>query len=98
VAQGNKVALAVETWLTTGKLGRIIYRPKWHGVAQTVNVLDYAQAKRPEPRLLVPEARRQQGFAEVELGYDEQTAQEEARRCLRCDLEWMQRVGEVIPG
>jgi NADH-quinone oxidoreductase subunit F len=98
VAQGNKVALAVDTWLATGKLGRIIYRPKWHGVEQTVNVLDYAQAKRPESQLLAPEARRQQAFAEVEIGYDEQTAQEEARRCLRCDLEWMQRVGEVIPG
>jgi hypothetical protein len=24
-------------------------------------------------------------------------AQEEAKRCLRCDLEWMQRVGLPIP-
>jgi len=25
----------------------------------------------------------------VEPGYDEQTAREEAKRCLRCDLEWL---------
>jgi NADH-quinone oxidoreductase subunit F len=97
VAQGNKVALAVDNWLTTGKVSRIVYRPKWHMAEQTVNVLDYAQAKRPEPRMLPPEVRRQQGFAEVELDYDETTAQEEARRCLRCDLEWLQLVGEMEP-
>jgi formate dehydrogenase beta subunit len=97
VAQGNRVALAVDTWLSTGKVGRIVYRPRWFPTAQTVNVLDYAQAKRPDTRMLPPEVRRQQGFAEVERGYDEQTAREEARRCLRCDVEWMQRVGEVLP-
>jgi NADPH-dependent glutamate synthase beta subunit-like oxidoreductase len=47
--------------------------------------------------MLSPEVRREQGFAEVELGYDEATAREEARRCLRCDLEWLQKVGEVVP-
>ncbi len=97
VAQGNKVALAVDTWLTTGQIGRIIYRPKWHYAEQTVNILDYANARRPTPRMLTPEERRHQGFAEVELGYDESTAQEEARRCLRCDLEWLQLVGNVVP-
>ena len=97
VAQGNKVALAVDTWLTTGQLGRIVYRPKWHYAEQTVNILDYANARRPELRMLSPEERQQQGFAEVELGYDEVTAQEEARRCLRCDLEWLQLVGNVVP-
>jgi NADH-quinone oxidoreductase subunit F len=32
---------------------------------------------------------RAPAFREVELGYDEHTAREEAKRCLRCDLEWM---------
>ena len=28
--------------------------------------------------------------AEVEIGFDEETAMEEAKRCLRCDLEWLE--------
>jgi hypothetical protein len=28
---------------------------------------------------------------------DEAQAQAEARRCFRCDLEWLERIGEPIP-
>ena len=35
---------------------------------------------------LAPEERIT-GFEEIELGYSEEQAREEARRCLRCDLE-----------
>jgi len=34
----------------------------------------------------LPVEQRLTGFAEVELGFDEATAVEEAKRCLRCDL------------
>jgi hypothetical protein len=27
---------------------------------------------------------------------DEHVAQEECKRCLRCDLEWLERIGEPI--
>ena len=55
---------------------------------QLYNLDDYANALRPHvPEL--PVAERQGNFREVELGYDEQTAREEAKRCLRCDLEWL---------
>jgi NADH-quinone oxidoreductase subunit F len=97
VAQGNKVALAVDNWLRTGKLERVVYEPKRHDYPRYVNVEDYAHARRPTPRVLPPERRIGRGFAEVELGLDEMMAQEEAKRCLRCDLEWMQRVGLPIP-
>ncbi len=97
VSQGNKVAIAVDSWLSTGQLGRVLYRPTLHPIPQTVNILDYAEARRPHPNYIPLEWRRLGGFAEVEHGFDEVTAQEEARRCLRCDLEWMQRVGVQIP-
>jgi len=35
----------------------------------------------------LPVVERQGNFREVESGYDEHTAREEAKRCLRCD--WM---------
>jgi NADH-quinone oxidoreductase subunit F len=97
VAQGNKVALAVDQWLRTGKLDRVVYEPKRHDYPEYVNVEDYAHARRPTPRVLPPERRIGRGFAEVETGLDETMAQEEAKRCLRCDLEWMQRVGLEVP-
>ena len=42
--------------------------------------------KRPEV-LSLPVAERITNFNEVELGYTEDDAVTEARRCLRCDLE-----------
>jgi NADPH-dependent glutamate synthase beta subunit-like oxidoreductase len=35
----------------------------------------------------LPVAQRLDNFTQVELGYDEEKAIEEAERCLRCDLE-----------
>jgi NADH-quinone oxidoreductase subunit F len=86
VAQGNKVAMAVEAYLTTGKLEPIVYRPTAHPVPQTVDPAEYAHAQRACPNVL-PAAWRAGGFVEVEMGFDEATAQAEAKRCLRCDLE-----------
>jgi NADH-quinone oxidoreductase subunit F len=97
VAQGNKVAMAVDVWLTTGKLDRIVYKSKRHDVPQYFNVEDYAHALRPRPRALPREWRSWSGFTEIEMGFDETLAQEEAKRCLRCDLEWLERIGEPIP-
>jgi hypothetical protein len=54
---------------------------------------EYADARRPHPRQLPYEWRSASGFTEIEIGLDELMAQEEARRCLRCDLEWLERVG-----
>jgi NADH-quinone oxidoreductase subunit F len=96
VAQGNKVALGVDHWLTTGKLERVVYQSERHDVAQSFNMADYANT----PRVgltCIPLQKRLAGFAEVEVDLDEAQAQSEARRCFRCDLEWLERVGEPIP-
>jgi len=41
--------------------------------------------RRPVPTL--PPKERIKGFEEIEIGYSEEQAREEAQRCLRCDLE-----------
>jgi NADH-quinone oxidoreductase subunit F len=98
VAHGNQVALAVDAWLTSSQLGGIHYHPSRHDIPQTFNIEDYANARRPISRILSPTERSEQGgFAEVELVLEETVAQAEARRCLRCDLEWLERVGEPVP-
>jgi hypothetical protein len=43
---------------------------------------------------------RQGTFREVELGLDDAAVQEECKRCLRCDLEWIEALGlacEPVP-
>jgi hypothetical protein len=88
--------MAVDEWITTGKLNRVVYRPKRHDVPQYFKVEDYAHARRARPKVLPSEWRSWSGFTEIEMGFDETLAQEEAKRCLRCDLEWLEQIGEPI--
>jgi len=91
VAQGNLVAVAVDHWLQTAEYAKPRYETQRPDIAQLYNLDDYANALRPHaPELELAE--RQGTFEEVELGLDEQMAREEAKRCLRCDLEWMDYV------
>jgi NADH-quinone oxidoreductase subunit F len=88
VAHGNLVAVAVDHWLQTGEIIKPHYETPRPDIEQPYNLDDYASAPRP----LIPEIKvteRMGNFNEVETGFDEQTAQEEAKRCLRCDLEWL---------
>ena len=41
----------------------------------------------------LPVNERVRNFEEVEGGFDEQQAREECKRCLRCDLEWLESMG-----
>jgi NADH-quinone oxidoreductase subunit F len=96
VADGNHVALAVDEWLRTGKLVKPHEHPSRHEVPLLHNLDDYAAAQRPAtPRLPVP--KREGNFSEVEIGFAEQMAQEEARRCLRCDIEWADLMRRMHP-
>ncbi len=88
VAHGNLVAVAVDHWLQTGEIIKPHYETPRPDIEQPYNLDDYADAPRPPiPEIKVSE--RIGNFNEVETGFDEQTAQEEAKRCLRCDLEWL---------
>ncbi|MCC7146855.1 MAG: FAD-dependent oxidoreductase [Phycisphaeraceae bacterium] len=89
VAHGNLVAVAVDRWLHTGALTKPRYVTQRHDVMPEHDLQAFGQAPRsPSPKLAVP--KRQDNFQEVELGLDEHTAREEAKRCLRCDLEWLE--------
>lgn len=56
---------------------------------------DFASRKRAKMPVL-PVEKREGNFAEVELGFDEKTAVEEAKRCLRCDLR-LQVGAPILP-
>jgi NADH-quinone oxidoreductase subunit F len=98
VAHGNQVALAVDAWLTRKDLKAVTCRPVRHDIPQLFRVEDYADARRPRPKVLSAEERLcRQDFCEVEIGLGERTVQEECKRCLRCDMEWLKRIGEPLP-
>jgi NADH-quinone oxidoreductase subunit F len=101
VGHGNQVAQAVDSWLTTGELREVYNYPKRHDIPQLFNLDDYADARRPTAVMLTPAARHERGsggrFDEVEMLLDEHAVQEECKRCLRCDLEWLERIGEPLP-
>jgi NADH-quinone oxidoreductase subunit F len=98
VAHGNQVALTVDHWLRTGKLGGVYYHSQRHDIPQLFNLEDYANARRPVSKTLSPwERLARQDFAEVELEFDARTIQGECKRCLRCDLEWLERIGKPMP-
>jgi NADH-quinone oxidoreductase subunit F len=88
VAHGNLVAVAVDHWLRTGEMTKPHYETPRPDIEQPYDLDNYANASRPEiPEIKVIE--RMGNFKEVETGFNEPTAQEEAKRCLRCDLEWL---------
>ena len=91
VAQGNAVARAVDHYLRTGEVEKVVILPGYEVISQPFNIDDYAEACAPDmPERPVAERRN---FEEVELGLDERAAQEECKRCLRCDLEWLDEMG-----
>jgi NADH-quinone oxidoreductase subunit F len=88
VAHGNDVARAVDHYLRTGQVEKLVTVPGHELVEQRFDLEQYAEATRP-PVPMLPIAQRQGNFYEVEQGWDERMVQEECKRCLRCDLEWM---------
>jgi len=99
VGQGNRVAEAVALYLQTGEAEFLAVKPGYETVPQSFDPEQYAKAVRPETRELpIPE--RRGNFREVELPFDGNTVREECKRCLRCDLEWLETQGlarEPVP-
>jgi NADH-quinone oxidoreductase subunit F len=86
VAQGNKVAQAVDDYLQEGEPAS---KESWLAYDEeplTYNMEEYAEASRTEMPVQEPTLRRA-NWREVELGLSETACREECKRCLRCDLE-----------
>jgi formate dehydrogenase beta subunit len=92
VAQGNKAAVAVDAYLKGQMIERPKYETKYQEIPQLFNLEEYSDAKRPVVRELAP-AERVRNFEEVEGMFAETKAREECKRCLRCDLEWLESMG-----
>jgi heterodisulfide reductase subunit A len=87
MASGKKAAESIDRYLRGEDLetGRGIARPSVYVSPVEVTEEELAKARRPAAPCK-PVSERVKGFVEVECGLSEETAVEEARRCLRCDL------------
>jgi len=83
IAAGRQAAISIDKYLGgDGNIDETLAPPE-----EVVPPLEEAEEKwRPEMPTL-PAEKRLGNFSQVELGYTEKMAIEEAERCLRCDLE-----------
>ena len=88
IAAGKTAAESIDRYLQGESLEREykLQRPSMYVEPVELTEEEIEKAERPEMPALSLEARNK-NFKEVELGFTEQMAVKEARRCLRCELE-----------
>jgi len=83
IAAGRQAAISIDKYLGgNGVIDETLAPPEGE-----VAPLEEAEEKRRPQIPTLPVEQRLSGFSQVELGYSDEMAIEEATRCLRCDLE-----------
>jgi len=83
IAAGRQAAISIDKYLGgNGILDETLAPPE-----EELAPLEEAEEKRRPKMPTLPIEKRLADFRQVELGYSEEMAIEEAQRCLRCDLE-----------
>ena len=89
IGSGRRAAVSIDRYLQGLQGPVVLPDEKTDLKAETLLALG-EEAIEAQPRLqpkMIPAQERIRDFREVEVGLDELQAREEARRCLRCDLE-----------
>jgi NADH-quinone oxidoreductase subunit F len=82
IADGRQAAISIDKYLGgSGDISETLAPPE--GEIEPMEEGEKWRVPMPE----VPVKQRLNSFVQVELGYDDKMAIEEAKRCLRCDLE-----------
>jgi len=83
IAAGRQAAISIDKYLGgSGDIDETLAPPE-----KAMTPLEEAEEKRRPEMPTLPDKKRLSGFDQVELGYTDEMAIEEAQRCLRCDLE-----------
>jgi len=87
IAMGRRAALAMDKYVR-GDTSRVVFEipDVRYGEERRLPPVQFSQASRARMATLAAQD-RVRSFREVELGLSEEQAREEARRCLRCDME-----------
>jgi len=88
IAAGKLAAETIEKYVCGKPLGREyrLTRPSMYVSPEMLSEEEVDKAKRPKMKHLAVSHRRK-NFKEVEIGLTEEIAVQEAKRCLRCDLQ-----------
>jgi len=89
IAAGRRAAIAIEKYLK-GDTSRVQIYDLKTGVVGKLPDQEIEEVWEVQPRVAVPTLpvqERKVSFAEIELSFSEERARQEAKRCLRCDLE-----------
>jgi len=89
IAAARRAAIAIDKYLL-GDVSRVDIYDRKIEVIGGAGVQELEETWETQPRLEVrtlPVAERRTSFNEIELGFSEEVAIREAKRCLRCDLE-----------
>ncbi|MGB2986963.1 MAG: FAD-dependent oxidoreductase, partial [Phycisphaerae bacterium] len=91
IAAGKKAALMIGRYLRGEELKQpgAALLPDVFVEPLAIDEEELEQARRMEPPM-IPVASRRRNFNEIELSFSVEDARKEARRCLRCDLEFTQ--------
>jgi NADH-quinone oxidoreductase subunit F len=89
IAAGRRGALAIDKYLKADTSRVEMYDLKAEIIVEAATKVE-EETWEAQPRLEVPTLpteKRKQSFEEIELSFSEEKAKQEAKRCLRCDLE-----------
>jgi len=97
LSHGKKAAVEIDRYLAK-KAGREPHAESLEKIQVTMTlpkeVIETPKAEIPK---LNPAERIKDFAAEVELGFDEETAKKECGRCLRCDVSWLAARDKSMP-
>jgi len=89
IAEGRRAAIAIDKYLNDDTSRVEMYDLKKAGIPVVVDQ-EVEESWETQPRVEMPKLaleERRHSFEEIERGFTEEVARQEARRCLRCDLE-----------
>ena len=90
IAAGRRAAMAIDRYLKGDNSRLQICDLKSRVAGGASSAAEQEETWEARPRVEVarlPGEERKRSFKEIELGFSEDSARQEARRCLRCDLE-----------
>ena len=89
IAAGKKAAIAIDRYIRGEEIRELpqVKLPEFFVEPAATSDEEFEDAARAEPATLPTESRKN-NFAEVEMAFSVEEAMREARRCLRCDLEF----------
>jgi formate dehydrogenase beta subunit len=95
VAAGRKAAVSIDRYLGgSGNISEIL-APISEGVPRVGRIDNFAQRRRQEMPTTKP-AKQVGDFTQVELGFSNELGEEEAKRCMGCDLRFI--VARMVAG